>query len=325
LTRAADISASGYLRGMTASTRSLTVQAEDTGRRLDLFLAEKLALSRAQVRRLLASGAVELDGRRVGQNEKGARLTSPSSVAVAPFVRREDQRAIPEPGAALRVRAQGPGWLAVDKPAGTPVHPLREDETGTVLNALIAREPQVHGVGEGGLRSGVVHRLDVDTSGVLLVATQAQSWERLRRAFAEHRVEKVYRALVLGRVLEAGSVELPLVTARHRPARVRVAAAGEAARGAHIGVLSFRPLEVFASATLLEVRPRTGFLHQIRVTLAHLGFPVAGDRSYGPASDPSGAARHMLHAARVAFEEIEAESADADDFAALCAALRAGS
>jgi 23S rRNA pseudouridine1911/1915/1917 synthase len=308
---------------MTSPTRSLTVQAEDTGRRLDLFLAEKLSLSRAQVRRLLASGAVALDGRRVGEAEKGARLVSPASVAVAPFARPEEQRAIAEPGAELVVRAQGPGWLAVDKPAGMPVHPLREDETGTVLNALIARAPQMHGVGEGGLRSGVVHRLDVDTSGVLLLATEAQSWERLRRAFAEHRVEKVYRALVLGRVPQAGGAELPLVTARHRPARVRVAAASEHARGARIGSLTYRPLEVFESVTLLEVRPRTGFLHQIRATLAHLGFPVAGDRSYGPAGDPTGASRQMLHAARVAFQEIEAESPDAADFAALCARLRA--
>ncbi len=309
---------------MSSSSRSLTVQAEDTGRRLDLFLAEKLALSRAQVRRLLASGAVELDGRRVGENEKGARLVPPASVAVAPFARREEQRAIPDPQAELVVLAQGPGWLAIDKPAGTPVHPLREDETGSVLNAVIAREPGLHGVGEGGLRSGVVHRLDVDTSGVLLMATRPESWERLRRAFAEHRVEKVYRALVLGRVPQAGKAELPLVTARHRPARVRVAAEHERARGARISQLAFTPLEIFEGATLLEVRPRTGFLHQIRATLAHLGFPVAGDRSYGPASDATGATRQMLHAARVAFEEIEAESPDPDDFASLCASLRRG-
>ena len=311
-----------YLRRMPSSPRSLTVQAEDTGRRLDLFLAEKLALSRAQVRRLLASGAVELNGRRVGEAEKGERLVSPASVAVAPFARREEQRAIPEPEAELRVLAQGPGWLAVDKPAGVPVHPLREDEIGSVLNALIARAPEVHGVGEGGLRSGVVHRLDVDTSGVLLMATRAQSWERLRRAFSEHRIEKVYRAIVLGRVEQAGAAELPLVTARHRPARVRVAAEGELSRGARIGQLSDRPLQVYAGATLLEVRPRTGFLHQIRATLAHLGFPVAGDRSYGPPADATGAARQMLHAARIRFEEIEAESPDAADFAALCAKLR---
>ena len=314
----------GYLPAVTAAARSLVVLPQDTGRRLDLFLAEKLELSRAQVRRLLASGAVSLDGRALGEAEKGARLASGGELQVAPFARRDEQRALAAVGAGLVVRAQGPGWLAVDKPAGMPVHPLREDETGTLLNLVIARHPELHGVGEGGLRSGVVHRLDVDTSGVLLVATQQASWERLRAAFAEHRVEKVYRALVLGRALHAESVELPLVTARHRPARVRVAAAGELARGARIGRLSYRPLEVFAETTLLEVRPRTGFLHQIRVTLAHLGHPVAGDRSYGKPGDVTGAERHMLHAARVGFEEIEAESPDAEDFAALCARLRAG-
>jgi 23S rRNA pseudouridine1911/1915/1917 synthase len=307
---------------MTSPSRSLPVSAADTGRRLDLFLAEKLALSRAQVRRLLASGAVQLDGRAVGDSAKGERLAVGVQVAVAPFKRADEQRALADAGAALAVLAQGPGWLAVDKPAGMPVHPLREDETGTVLNAVVERWPEVHAVGEGGLRSGVVHRLDVDTSGALLVATRQPAWDRLRGAFAEHRVEKVYRAIVLGRVLGAESVELPLVTARHRPARVRVAEPGERARGARLAVLSYRPLEVFDAATLLEVRPRTGFLHQIRVTLAHLGHPVAGDRTYGPPADATGAARHMLHAARVAFEEIEAGCPDAADFAELCAKLR---
>ncbi len=312
----------GYLVAVTASARSLLVQPQDTGRRLDLFLAEKLDLSRAQVRRLLANGAVSQAGRTLAESEKGARLASGAEFQVAPFARRDEQRALAEPNLELGVRAQGPGWLAVDKPAGMPVHPLREDETGTVLNAVIAQHPALHGVGEGGLRSGVVHRLDVDTSGVLLVATAQPSWERLRAAFAEHRVEKVYRALVLGRVEHAESVELPLVTARHRPARVRVAAQGELARGARVSRLSYRPLEAFEATTLLEVRPLTGFLHQIRVTLAHLGFPVAGDRTYGKPGDPTGAGRHMLHAASVGFEEIEAQSPDAEDFSALCVRLR---
>jgi 23S rRNA pseudouridine1911/1915/1917 synthase len=243
-------------------------------------------------------------------------------VRVAPFARTDEQRVLADEGAVLPLLAHGPGWLAVDKPAGMPVHPLREDERGTVTNAVIARHPELHGVGEGGLRSGVVHRLDVDTSGVLLVATAAGAWSRLRAAFAEHRVEKVYRAIVVGEVAESGSAELPLVTARHRPARVRVAAAGEPARGARTALLAYRPLERFAGATLLEVRPRTGHLHQIRVTLAHLGFPVAGDRVYGGRGDATAAARHMLHAARVAFEEIAAESPDAPDFAELLSRLR---
>jgi 23S rRNA pseudouridine1911/1915/1917 synthase len=240
---------------------------------------------------------------------------------VAAFARPGERRALPDPDAPLAVLAAGPGWLALDKPAGVPVHPLAEEERGTVLNALIARHPGVHGVGEGGLRSGIVHRLDVDTSGVLLVATEAAAFERLREAFRRHRVEKVYRALVGGLVREAGAAELPLALARHRPARVRVAAPGE--RGARAARLAWRPLERFAAATLVEVRPRTGFLHQIRVAMAHLGHPVLGDRAYADPSSAGAAPRHMLHASELAFEEVRAASPDPPDFRELLAALRA--
>jgi 23S rRNA pseudouridine1911/1915/1917 synthase len=250
-------------------------------------------------------------------------LAPGESVDVSPFARPESAPVQPQPELELRVLAQGEGWLALDKPAGMPVHPLAEDETGTLLNAAIARHPEIQGVGEGALRSGVVHRLDVDTSGVVLVARQQETWLRLREAFTKARITKVYRALVLGLVEEDGALELPLLTARHRPARVRVAREGEeAGRGVRVAKLSFRVLERFADATLVEVRPKTGFLHQIRAVFAWLGHPLAGDRAYGPASDPTGAARHMLHASELAFEEIRARSDDAPDFAELLASLR---
>ena len=311
---------------MTEPHRSLPIREEDRGQRLDRFLAEHLRLSRSQVRRLLARGAVSVGGRSVDEDAKGLSLQPGPIVEVTPFARPEDQRASSAPDRPLRVLARGSGWIAVDKPAGTPVHPLREEETDTVLNAVIARFPEIHGVGEGSLRSGVVHRLDVDTSGVLLFATEEAAWQRLRGAFREHLVEKSYRALVVGALEGEGSLELGLVTARHRPARVRVVADAElrSARGAHIGVLRWRSLEVFAGATLVEVLPKTGFLHQIRVSLAHLGFPILGDRTYGPASDPIPVARQMLHAARASWGEIDASSPDPDDFRAAlaqCAAL----
>ncbi len=304
--------------------RRLEVGPEERGRRLDAFLADRLELSRAQVRRLLARGAVRIAARPASESAKGMSLEGGETIEVERFAPPEQQRARPSPEVPLRVLSEGPGWLAVDKPAGMPVHPLREDETGTVLNALAARHPELHGVGEGGLRSGVVHRLDVDTSGVLLVATRDDTWRRLREAFRAHRVEKLYRAIVLGRLEGSGSEALPLVTARHRPARVRVVSAAERsrARGARLGELRWRALESLRGATLVEVRPRTGFLHQIRVSLAHLGHPLAGDRSYGPPRDATGARRHMLHAARVSFEEVGGASPDAPDFAALLERLR---
>jgi 23S rRNA pseudouridine1911/1915/1917 synthase len=299
----------------------LEVSAGDGGRRLDAFLSERLSLSRGEVRRLLARGGVSLDGRPVSVSGKGILLGAGARVGVAPFARPGERRALPDADAPLEVLASGAGWLAVDKPAGMPVHPLREDERGTVLNAVAARHPEVHGVGEGGLRSGVVHRLDVDTSGVLLVATAEPAWRRLREAFQLRRVEKVYRAFVRGRVDEACEVSLPLVLARHRPARVRVAAPGE--RGARAVDLFFRPLERVADATLVEVRPRTGFLHQIRAVLAHHGHPILGDRVYADPVSAAAAPRQMLHASELAFEEVRAACPDPPDLRMLGERLRA--
>jgi 23S rRNA pseudouridine1911/1915/1917 synthase len=304
--------------------RTLEVRPDEAGRRLDLFLADRLRLSRAQTRRLLARGVVRVDGSVAPAAAKGAPVAAGARIAVEPFTRPEQLRALAQPELPFPVLAEGPGWLAVDKPAGMPVHPLEEAEKGTVLNALLARRPEAHGVGEGALRSGVVHRLDVETSGALLLATQEESWRRLREAFRAHRVQKVYRAIALGRLEDQGEVELPLVMARHRPARVRVLEREDwqRARSARCGVLRWQVLELLEGAVLVEVRPVTGFLHQIRATLAHLGAPLAGDRTYGPARDATGATRHMLHAARVAFEEVSAACPDAPDFAALLAQLR---
>ncbi len=308
---------------MSDAPQLLEVGPPEAGRRLDVFLAERLGLSRAQTRRLLGRGVVQVEGRAVAEAAKGLTVRAGEVVAVAPFTAPAAMRVRPDPGASLRIVAEGPGWLAVDKPAGVPVHPLAEEEGGTLLNALIARHPEVHGVGEGALRSGVVHRLDVDTSGVMLFATDQERWLRLRQGFAEHRVEKVYRAIVRGRLEGSGEIVLPLLLARHRPARVRVASDAEAsrARGVWMSSLAWKVLELFADATLIEVRPRTGFLHQIRVTFAHLGHPLVGDRTYD-VSGPREAGRHMLHAARVAFEDVEGRADDAEDFAAWLDRLR---
>ena len=302
------------------------VAADAAGTRLDAFLARRLGLSRSETRWLLARGAVRVDGRAREAGDKGLRLAAGARVAVAAFTRRGERRIAPRAEPARPVLARGPGWLALDKPAGVPVHPREEEETGTLANFVAALHPEVQGVGEGGLRSGVLHRLDLDTSGVVLFATQPGAWSRLRQAFRRHRVAKRYRAIALGSLPDEGSAELGLVVAQHRPARVRVVEPGEAAAGGAVRRtrLRWRVRERLAGACLVEVDLETGFLHQIRVSLAHLGAPLAGDRVYGPAAerDPSGAARQMLHAARVAFEEIEAESPDPPDLRAALDRLR---
>ncbi|MCP4039995.1 MAG: RluA family pseudouridine synthase [bacterium] len=305
------------------------VSEERVGTRLDQFLADCLAVSRAQARRLLEQGAVTLDGRPATARDKGRSLAAGCEVTVAAFRLPADQQIVPQPSGdrdrpICGVLARGEGWLAVDKRPGFPVHPLEEFETATVLNCVAAMHPEVHGVGEGGLRSGVVHRLDVDTSGVLLVATASDAWDRLRRGFREHRVHKVYRAIVCGNLSETIEQEVGLVVAQHRPARVRVVdrPQGGESSGVWIAAQRVQPLEQFAGASLVEVRPQTGFLHQIRATLAELGHPVLGDRIYGGCREHPWVSRHQLHAAALRFDEIDVGSPDPDDFAQVLARLR---
>ena len=304
----------------------MRVEPEEEGARLDAWLAARLGIPRARARRLLAQGAICVDGHLATASAKGAALQAGALVEISAPAEAASERPLAEPLAELRLLAEGPGWVALDKRAGTPVHPLAPGEGGTLLNALVARRPEVAGVGEAGLRSGVVHRLDVDTSGVVLFATSQERWEQLRLAFAEHRVEKLYRALVLGRLEGEAREEIGLAVARHRPARVRVIDPRHDARGrgARLARLRWRALEPLGPATLVEVFLETGHLHQIRASFAHRGHPVAGDRLYGPAAekDPTGAPRQMLHAARVRVGEILAESPDPADFSAVLERLR---
>ena len=289
-------------RDAEPSSESLEVDAAEAGRRLDVFLAERLALSRgaraAPARERRGAGR-RAAGRRGRQGPRAARGRARRGGAAA---RADAERVAAEPDAPLRVLAHGPGWLVVDKPAGVPVHPLVAGERGTLLGAVAARHPEIQGVGEGGLRSGVVHRLDVDTSGALLLATTPRSGSGCAPRFASTASTKRYRAIALG-PRRGGRRDRAAARDRAPPARVRArrAPAGASARGArrtHHALARARAR--CADATLLEVRTVTGFLHQVRATLAHLGHPLAGDRTYAPDGDATGAARHMLHAAALA-------------------------
>jgi 23S rRNA pseudouridine1911/1915/1917 synthase len=288
----------------------------DSGQRLDRHVAEELGCSRSRVRDLLAHDAVEIDGRRA--RDKGVLLVPGQVVRVLESPEFFD-RLVPVEEA-VEVLGQGAGWIAVNKPAGLPVHPLHHDETDTLLQRLVARNPEIEGVGEGGLRSGVVHRLDVDTSGVQIFALDEQTFARLRDAFSGHRIDKLYRALVRGVPDEHGVLELDLEITRHRPAKVSAKPAGEGSKESRLCPLRWRRRESFANASLLELRPRTGFLHQIRVSLAWLGHPVLGDALYGDSA--AAAPRHMLHASRIILREIEVEAPDPADFKEVLQQLR---
>jgi len=289
--------------------------------RLDAAVGRVAGVSVGRARRLLAGGGVEVNGQTARAGDKGRRVTAADRVVV----RTDVERVVPEPGRPLVELGRGPGWVAVEKPAGVPVHPLAGGETGTLLNAAVARYAELAaGVGrEGPLRSGVVHRLDVDTSGVVVLALTNEAWDRLRDAFAQHRVVKTYHALVRGDHPDSlpaeGRADLHLAVTRHRPARVSVV--GPDHPGARSTAMSWRTVERRGGVARIDVALETGFLHQIRVACAHRGFPVLGDRTYGRGVAEL-APRQMLHAAAIAVDGVHVVCPEPAEMRATWARLR---
>lgn len=272
-------------------------QARGPGR-IDREVGSKLKWPRSRVRLAISAGRVFAGPSVV--SKPGVNVEGGQSLAV-----RAEDWLQPEPDAPLQVLAEDPEsrWVVFNKPEGQAVHPLSPVERGTLLQAGAARFPELcseKGVGrEGPLRSGVVHRIDGPTSGCVVVARTDPAWDLLRDAFAGHRIRKTYLARVAGRPA-AGSLEAPMAVVAHRPARAGVVGDDDA-RGRATS-MTWVPLSTDPAGrtTLLEVTLETGFFHQIRAGMAHLGWPVVGDWLYrGPE-----AKRLLLHAWRLGVPEL---------------------
>ncbi|BDG03848.1 RluA family pseudouridine synthase [Anaeromyxobacter oryzae] len=273
--------------------------------RLDRALADALGLGRAAVKRAFALGEVRVRGRR-------ARASDPAAPGALVELDVEEPAGppAPEPDAPLAVVLEAPRFVVVDKPAGIAVHPLAPGEGGTLANAVAARYPECAAASPDPREGGAVQRLDLETSGCVLFARDPEAWEALHAQLRARTVEKVYRALVAGRLAAGGVSSAPLA---QRGGRVVAAPDAEAEDRLLAKGLKPRPAETFyeperrfAAHTLLRVRITTGVMHQIRAHLALLGHPVAGDVLYGgPAAALPGLERHFLHAARLAFDAPE--------------------
>jgi 23S rRNA pseudouridine1911/1915/1917 synthase len=183
--------------------------------------------------------------------------------------------------------------LAINKPAAMTVHPSAGHARSTLVNAILAHSPDLSGIG-GVMRPGIVHRLDRDTSGVILVAKNDAAHHALARQLKERRVEKVYVALVEGTPAPSeGIIDAPIARDPRRRERMAVVEGGREA------VTAYRVVERFSGASLIEARPKTGRTHQIRVHLAAIGHPIVGDRVYGRASNII--ERQFLHARQITF------------------------
>jgi 23S rRNA pseudouridine1911/1915/1917 synthase len=263
----------------------LRVPPEAAGERLDVFLAAH-AGSRAAAQRLIEEGRVRVDGR---PRPKRHVLAGGEALEVGEAPAEEEPEAPPAPFA---VAWEDEHLLVVDKPAGVVVHPGQGRRTGTLVQALAG---QVAG-GPDPERPGVVHRLDRDTSGLLLLARSDAVLQALQAALRAREITREYLALVEGRpAARSGTIDAPL--GRDRRVRTRVSTDTDEPREA---VTRFETERVLPDSTLLRVRLETGRTHQIRAHLLAIGHPVAGDPEYGRAG-LHGLERQFLHAGRLAF------------------------
>jgi 23S rRNA pseudouridine1911/1915/1917 synthase len=277
------------------------LKADRAGERVDAFVARCLpAVSRSHVQKLIDRGCVTVEGRTPKASERlaeGARVTvdvpPPESVELIP-------QAIP-----LAVIYQDADLIVVDKPAGLTVHPAPGHPSGTLVNALIAACPDLQGI-SGSLRPGIVHRLDKDTSGLIVVAKNDRAMQSLQAQLKAREVHKTYIALVKGVPKPPeGQIEAPIGRSQRNRKKMAVVDGGREA------TTRYRTREVIDGMALLEVEPVTGRTHQIRVHLAAIGHPIVGDALYGKSSPVLG--RQFLHAARLGFQmpggrQIEFES-----------------
>lgn len=265
---------------------------DKTLQRLDKFLVVCLPeFSRARLQGLIKDGFVSVDG--VPARKSGQMIEAGSAVQVRippPEPTTLQPEAIP-----LSIVFENDDLMVVDKPAGMVVHPAAGHSRGTLVQAALAHAPGMVGIGGEG-RPGVVHRLDRDTSGLILLAKNDATHRWLQEQFRARQVSKVYLALVDGHPpTPVGRIEAAIGrdTAQRKQMAVVAAHKGRDASS------EYRTLESFAQHTLLEVHPITGRTHQIRLHLAFLGCPVAGDTVYGQRKSTLPLKRHFLHAARL--------------------------
>jgi len=298
--------------------RTLSVPPGAAGERLDRFLSGIDDVgSRATAERLVAEGRVLVDG---AAQPKSHRLEGGEELEVDVPERRES--ALEPEEVALRVAYEDAYLLIVDKPAGIVVHPSAGHRGGTLVHGLLA-----HAVagGEEPDRPGIVHRLDRDTSGLLVVARSDEAHRHLQSLLRRRGIVREYLALVRGRPRSrAGRIEAAIGRDRRDPTRISLDTATP-----REAVTSFELVELLPRHALLRVRLETGRTHQIRVHLAAIDLPVSGDPVYGIAGD-IGLERQFLHAARLAFDHpftgarLEVESPLPDDLSAALERAREG-
>jgi 23S rRNA pseudouridine1911/1915/1917 synthase len=264
--------------------------ADKKGVRLDKYVCDKLAeLSRTRVQRLIADGYITVNDRVA---KAGLKLNMGDRLRV--IVPPAPPSPLTPEAIPLNIIYQDDDLLVIDKPAGLTVHPAPGHPSHTLVNAILSRFPHLASISDS-LRPGIVHRLDKDTSGVMVVAKNSLAQAKLVEQFKARSVTKAYLVLVKGRLTpENGVIEAPIGRDPRNRKRMAVVTQGREAR------TEYQVIKYIGDYTLLEVRPETGRTHQIRVHFSAVGYPVVGDKVYGVKS--AYLSRQFLHASRLGFK-----------------------
>jgi len=270
--------------------KSFSFVVNKSGTRLDKYVAEKCPeLSRAQAQKLIGEGYITVNDRAAKASLKLNIGDKVKVVIPPPPPSPLSPEAIP-----LKILYEDDDVLVIDKPAGLTTHPAPGHPGHTLLNAVLSHFPHLAEIGDS-LRPGIVHRLDKDTSGVMLIAKNSAAQANLINQFKTHSVKKSYLVLVKGHLTpERGAIEAPIGRDSRDRKRMAVVSKGREAR------TDYNVVKYIGGYTLLEVKPETGRTHQIRVHFAAIGYPVVGDSVYGVKS--SYLSRQFLHAYRLGFK-----------------------
>lgn len=271
----------------------LTVSPEDAGVRIDKYLAEQLPdITRSYLQKLLKDGSVQMNGKPV----KASTKTAAGALIALTIPEPEEPEILPE-DIPLDILYEDSDVILINKPKDMVVHPAAGHYTGTLVNALMYHcRGDLSGI-NGVLRPGIVHRIDKDTTGVLIVCKNDRAHNALAEQLKEHSITRKYRAIVCGNLKEdEGTVDAPL--GRHPQDRKKMAIVRSGGKRA---VTHYRVLERFGNYTYIECRLETGRTHQIRVHMASLGHPLLGDEIYGRAKSPFKLEGQTLHAMVLGF------------------------
>lgn len=271
----------------------LTVSPEDAGVRIDKYLAEQLPdITRSYLQKLLKDGSVQMNGKPV----KASTKTAAGALIALTIPEPEEPEILPE-DIPLDILYEDSDVILINKPKDMVVHPAAGHYTGTLVNALMYHcKGDLSGI-NGVLRPGIVHRIDKDTTGVLIVCKNDRAHNALAEQLKEHSITRKYRAIVCGNLKEdEGTVDAPL--GRHPQDRKKMAIVRSGGKRA---VTHYRVLERFGNDTYIECQLETGRTHQIRVHMASLGHPLLGDEIYGRAKSPFKLEGQTLHAMVLGF------------------------